>query len=217
MDKKIIKLKKKMYDVVSPEEYIQNSHIYDHPYTALEFKELDLVLPLKSKLDIINETGVYHTNVVNVLNTQTISDEYNSSNIVDLNSRNMKEVIEKSEAIKSLETEILTNSENIYEAKIKDTDSSALKLIKSAASMKHCDLDSYQQRFGANYNNDIRHLKNQGTGSKKKISLDKLVSIADKLDMKVELSLEDKSPDVPNPMGEKISVILNSVVEDEKE
>lgn len=214
MDKKIIKLNKKMYDVVTPQEYIQNSHIYNQSYTALAYPEIGRVLPVKSKLDIVNEVGVYSTNEINILNTQNISDDYSYSHVMDLNSRNMKEVIEKSEAIKSLETEILTNSENIYEAKIKDTDSEALKLIKTAATMKHCDLDSYQQRFGPNYNNDIRHLKNQGQGSKKKISLDKLVSIADKLDIKVELSLEDKSPNVPNPMGEKISVVLNSVEEE---
>ena len=211
-----MKLKKKMYDVVQPEEYMSNSDIYNSSHTALIYEGVG-VFPIKSKLDIVNEIGVYPTKEINIINIGEgeLPEEYSCDNIIDLNSKNMKEVLDKSEAIKSLENEILTNAENIYQPKIKNTDSPALQALKTSVGLKQCDLDSYAYRFGPNYNNDTRHLKNQST--KNKISLDKLVSIANNLDMQVILTIQDKSPDVPNPMGEQVTVILNGATDNEEE
>lgn len=216
MERKIAKINGKMYDVIQPEEYTRNSDIYNSSHTALEYKNIG-IFPIKNKIDIMNkEVGVYPTKDVNIMYTGTeLPNEYSCDNIIDLNSRNMKEVLDKNEAIKSLENEILTNAENVYVPKIKNTDSPALQSLKTAVGLKHCDLDSYAYRFGPNFNNDIRHLKNQG--NKSKISLDKLVSIADNLDMQVKLTIQDKSPDVPNPMGEEITTILNGAIENEEE
>ena len=216
MNRKITKLNNKMYDVITPEEYAKSPDIYNSTFTALSYDELGVVLPIRNRLDIVNEVGVYPTREVNIINTQNINEDYSSNRVLDLNSGNMREVLSKSEVIKSMESEILTSSDNVYCPKIREEDSPALKAIKNAAGMKSCDLDSYAYRFGSNYNNDIRHLKNlgEGKGKKVKISLDKLVSIADKLDMSVQLVIEDKSPDVPNPMKDKVVVLLNGTEEE---
>lgn len=70
--------------------------------------------------------------------------------------------------------------------------------------MKHIDLDSYEHRFGKNYNNDRRLFE------KPNISLLKLTSVCTALDIKATLILEDSSPDVPNPMGGVVTVELTS-------
>lgn len=208
MQKKITRIEKKMYDVVTVDEYLENSNLYNASSTAIEVPELNSVLPIKSKLDVMNETGICPSRSVNIINTNHLTDEYNSSNVIDLNSKNMKEVLMKTQAIKSLETEILLSSDNIYKAKIEETDSVALRALKEAIDKKQCDPDSYSQRFGPNYNNDIRLIKKSKRDGKNKISLDKLVSIADNMDIRVTLSLEDKNPNVPNPMNDKITVVL---------
>ena len=38
--------------------------------------------------------------------------------------------------------------------------------------------------------------------------MNKLISISDKLDMKVEIIISDKDSDVPNPIGEEIHAVL---------
>ena len=76
--------------------------------------------------------------------------------------------------------------------------------LKEAVIAKNIDLDKYEQRFGVNYNNDKR-LFNRNT-----ITMSKLKTMFDVLDMKATLIIEDKSEEVPNPMGKKIIVDLTT-------
>ena len=50
------------------------------------------------------------------------------------------------------------------------------------------------------YANDIRLL------NKESLSLAKLKTFAKNLDMKVSIVVEDKAPNVPNPIGDKIVI-----------
>ena len=168
MEKKITKIEKKLYDVVSVEEYLDNSNLYSASTTAIENKELNYALPIRSKLDIMNETGMYPTIEVNIINTSNITEENNLDNVIDLNSKSMTEVLRKTDAIRSLENEILLSSDNIYVAKIEETDSPALKALKEAIDKKQCDPDMYSQRFD-NYNNDIRLIKKSKKDGNNKI------------------------------------------------
>ena len=45
--------------------------------------------------------------------------------------------------------------------------------------------------------------------NKDNISLFKILEISNALDMKCTLLIEDKSPDVPNPMKKTVTVVLN--------
>ena len=77
-----------------------------------------------------------------------------------------------------------------------------MKALKTAVLEKRIDLDKYEPRFGSNYNNDKR-LFNKNT-----ISLSMTKRLCEALDIKATLILEDKSPDVPNPIGRTIKVDL---------
>ena len=73
--------------------------------------------------------------------------------------------------------------------------------LKTAVNNKHIDLDKYEHRFGENYANDKRLF------NKNNISLGKMKTIANALDMDITLTIKDV-PDAPNPIGEVIEVKL---------
>ena len=100
------------------------------------------------------------------------------------------------------ERTILTTIDNVFAPEIYNNDTPEMKAMKQAILDKHIDLDKYEPRFGPNYNNDKRLLK------KSSITFGKLRSICDALDMKVTMTIEDSSPDVPNPIGRSITVDL---------
>ena len=70
--------------------------------------------------------------------------------------------------------------------------------LKEAINGKQIDLANYEYKFGTNYNNDMRLL------SKPDITMNKLKSFLNKLDLKASIVIEDASDDVPNPLGRKI-------------
>lgn len=100
------------------------------------------------------------------------------------------------------ETDIITNPDNIFQPKPGENDSPAMTILKQAVCEKHIDIDKYDMRFGANFNNDKRLF------NKETISLPMLVRLCDGLDVKATLTLEDKDENTPNPIGRKISIEL---------
>lgn len=188
-----------IYDVVSIEDYQNNKLLYDNKFTAIE-KDGVLYPITKNK----NTPGYYNGGGlfgVYIKPEPSKLNEYSSSNIIDFNSiNNMKEMIEKNTALRDMEREILCSSDNKFKPIIHEKDDLEMKALKEAVIAKNIDLDKYESRFGSSYNNDKRLFK------KNNISLSKLKSIANNLDISVTLTLEDKSPDVPNPMGRKIVV-----------
>ena len=73
---------------------------------------------------------------------------------------------------------------------------------------KNIDIDKYADRFGENFPNDKRKLKDE------KITLFLLKRMAECLDMNVDLIISDKSPNVPNPIGIPIKVSLTGNFEE---
>lgn len=205
----------KMYDVCSLENYISNSDSYDASVTAINIG--DMVYPIKNKND--NRPGIYVGGVVSVTKDPTTNvNEYLASNIIDLNNlTDIRDAMNKQKMIKDMEAEGLSNPDNITVCPIDEQcDSPAMIGLKMALNKKHFDMDSYSQRWEGNYNNDRRLVlkappkdkNNPKSKDKHTISLQKIQSIAEKTDMKVTITFEDASPDVPNPMGEPISIVL---------
>ena len=106
--------------------------------------------------------------------------------------------------MKELEKNILTSSDNIFIPAEDPNDSPAMKALKEAVTNKKIDLNKYEPRFGANFNNDKRIF------SKENISLPMLVRMCNALDIKATLTLEDKNRDVPNPINKSISVEITT-------
>jgi hypothetical protein len=160
-----------------------------------------MVLPVIGKLD--DRIGIVIGDAVSFYNepkTEEEKNEYSSSNIIDFNKANtMKDIIEKKEHVKSLENEIIVNSDNIFIPRIDDNDSNEMRALKEAVIAKQIDINAYAPRFGKNFANTKR-LFNYNT-----ISLGKLKSITDALDMKCTLTIEDKNQEVPNPINKVIT------------
>ena len=104
--------------------------------------------------------------------------------------------------IEKSETDIITSPDNIFQPKPGDNDTPAMAALKQAVCEKHIDIDKYDMRFGANFNNDKRLF------NKDSISLPMLVRLCNGLDIKATLTLEDEAEDTPNPIGRKITAEL---------
>lgn len=189
-----------IYDVISREEYVKNPQLYDSQYVAIKGND-GFIYPIRSRTD--NRPG-YYTNDAFFFYKQPAVDEYqtySSQNIINFkNAETLRDIIKTQQKLVSEERTILTTIDNVFAPDIGENDTPEMKATKQAILDKHIDLDKYEPRFGPNYNNDKRLLK------KGRITFDKLRAIADALDIKATLTLEDKNPDVPNPIGRVITV-----------
>lgn len=195
------KINGRVTTVVTPEEVLENES-HQNKFTSVEIN--NIILPVKKSYDP-SSPGFYIMNSGKIGKFIYPSDEdiheYSLDNAVDFSDvKNMKELISKQEEVKRMESEVLSNSDNLFKPIIKENDSPEMKAMKTAICLKDIDLDLYQDRFADNFNNDKRLLKGPS------ITISKMKSICDKLDIKVTLTLSDANPDVPNPIGESISV-----------
>lgn len=205
MDVKKAKIENKILDVVSYEKYTSNLEVYANTNTAIEV-ELngeEYILPYRNPTD--DRPGVYPVgNTINFIKKPKEGQvEYTTENIIDFsNVNNMSDMISKQSQLRNIETEILTSPDDIFIPRIGENDSPEMVCLKTAVIKKHIDIDKYAPRFGPNHANDKRIFKDSST------TLFKMLRICNNLDIEVELTLRDKSPDVPNPIGEEVSVIL---------
>lgn len=194
----------KVYEVIDAEKFKSNPAFYsNNNFTAVQ--EGDFLYPIRAN---DNNPGVCVKNNLMIKFTKPYKgdeNEYSSKNMIDFsNPKDMKEVIEKANAFKDLEKEILTNPDNIFIPNIGVNDSPEMVALKTAVIEKHIDIDKYADRFDSNFFNDKRLFK------KSEISMGKLRNTCQNLDIKVTLTLEDARPDVPNPIGRVITVDLTS-------
>ncbi len=187
--------------VMDLKEVLGNPY-FQNKFTSVQIK--DVVLPVKTSYDPTS-AGLYISNNSKVgrivYPNENDKEEYSSKNIIDFsNVQNMKELIEKQEEVKKLESEVLSNSDNLFKPIPKENDFPEMKALKQAICLKNIDIDAYTDRFGDNFNNDKRLLKGSS------ITMSKMKSICNKLDLKVTLTISDASPNVVNPMNDVISV-----------
>lgn len=190
-----------IYDVIDIDEYYRDPSAYSS-YTAIKGGD-GYVYPIRTKTD--NRPGFYPTGCLDFFKQPVGSEAniYTQMNIIDFrNVTSLREVIQTQQKMLSEERTILTTIDNVFTPDISDNDTPEMKALKQAVIDKHIDLDKYEPRFGPNYNNDKRLMK------KNSITFGKLRSIADALDMKLSMTIEDAGPDVPNPIGRAITVEL---------
>ena len=195
------KIKNVMYDVCTLEQYTQNPNQYLKNHTAII--EGDYLYPVLSATQI--GPGV-HVNPGMISYFQTPTDnieEYKKENAIRFDDvKDIATMIDKLEAVKKIEDDVLTSADNIFSVKIKPGDTPEMVALKTAVNEKKIDLDKYEHRFGSNYHNDKRLF------NKPSISLGMLKRVTSALDMQVTMTIED-APDAPNPIGRKIEVQLN--------
>ena len=198
----------KLMDVVSLSEYTKNPDLYSTEYTAIEFDDINVVLPIKNKNQfdkqspgvIIKSKGLFHEVV---LPKDEVMDKYSMDHVIDLSdASSIGELMKKQQQIKDIEHDMLTTIDNKFQPKIGENDSPAMKALKTAVIEKGIDINKYAPRFKDNFGNDKRHFV------KDKISMQMLERLCKGLDIRATLTLEDMNEDVPNPIGRQITVDL---------
>lgn len=204
-----------IYDVVTYEEYVANRAYLNPAYTAIKHTD-GFLYPIRKNGDF--RPGMYDSGPMDFFVPPTGSDAgvYSQQCIIDFDkAETFKEIIQCQQKLASEERSILTTINNQYVPEIGENDTPEMQALKQSITDKHIDLDRYEHRFGPNYNNDKRLLK------KDSITFGKLRTVCNALDIKASLTLEDASPDVPNPMGRSITVDLTgpgmSVIDNESE
>lgn len=194
----------KIVEVITFDQFAQQPNAYPLGYIAIDGGN-DIIYPIRGKAD--SRPGFYPSNGICKFKDPSPEevDSYSANNITDFSKpSDIGELIAKQNKLKQQERTILTNADNIFQPQIKPDDYPAMIALKTAVNAKGIDFESYAHRFGENKNNDKRLFE------KPNITLTKMVSICNNLDIKAILTLQDANPDVPNPMGESITVDLTA-------
>lgn len=207
-----------MYDVFDYDHFVAeklDSKPGIYPVGVIEeVGDKSIVLPYKGKYNNQTTPGIYSAGVIDfkVLPDESEMYKYESKIINMSNMDDAKELINSQETIKRLETSHLTTTpDNVTQLPIGEKDKPAMRLLKMGINAKHINLDDYGPRFGSNYPNDKRQLKNDNA------TLNIINRYCDKCDMELLLTLRDKNPDVPNPIGRSITVSLSENYSEEDE
>ena len=190
------------YEAVSFDEYQAHKEMYDSMDTAIVYG--DTVYPVRSRTD--TRPGMYEMGPFFHFKDPEDEEEadlYSANRVINFRDQtNIRGVIAQQNAMRSQERAVLTTPDNIYVPMKLEDDSQAMRGLKQAIEMKHIDLDKYESRFGSNYANDKRIL------TSKDITLSKLTTMANALDLGLTLTITDKDPEVANPINGQIVVDL---------
>ena len=197
-----------LYTIYDFEEGIRH---HEEPNIAVE--EDGIVYPVISKTNAYGQTGVFVDGcMATFVNASDKPENYKVDNlkVIDFsNTKSMKEQIEKNAELREMEETVLVSPDNIFNAKPKPTDLPEMIALKQAVNQKHIDINKYAYRFGDNFNNDRRLFE------KPTITLSKLKTIAEALDMSCYIIIEDIDKDVPNPIGSQVKVRITNIEEGE--
>lgn len=210
-----VSLNNRINNLVTYEQYMSNPNAYVPKETVIAING--------TMYPVITQTAYESGTVGIVMNTDRFINRYNNPSpydkeymvegnekVIDFNkTKSYHEVIEKQQKVRDLKNEILTNSDNKTVLKIGDNDAPAMVGIKTAINCKECDINAYEQNFEGNFPNDRRIL------SEDNITLGKIIKFANAMDMKISMTIEDKNPDVPNPIGRSVTVELTGGSDDE--
>ena len=205
-------IKGETYNVLSYDEFVNSRQLWDIGNIAVveEINGDKYVLPYKG--DYVegktNQPGIYSAgSLINFIVTPNEREEENYKNIpiITISSNDdIETILKKENVLSKLAEPWITNPDNITQINIKETDEPGMKCLKSAINSKHCDIDKYNQRFGQNFPNDKRQLKNSS------VTLKIIDRYCDNLDMEAILTIRDREPGVPNPINHPISVSLTT-------
>lgn len=221
MDVRIATIDGKLVDVLSTDEYANKWRMFQDNPSMYQSSALDIsdkngeryILPFRNKTD--DRPGIYNEGAIYKIRFPKSDEDmkeysYGSNDVVDIgNSGNVKTFLDRNKQVRDMEAVILTDIDDVYSPPMLQNDSPEMRAFKEAIASKHCDINKYAPRFGDNFLNDKRILKTPN------ITMNKLVSMSQKMDIEVELILRNAKDDVPNPMDKDIHVILTSSGGDE--
>lgn len=197
-------------DVIDYKEYSDNLEMYqgrsDVAIPVVTPRGKNILLPIKGDYNP-NATlpGVYNAGSVDFLiyPQEEFTSRYEPKELISMsNMDDIRDLIKAGDAAKKLDEPFITSPDCITSIPIKDTDQPEMRGLKMALNAKNIDIDKYASRFGDNYPNDKRQLKNSNA------TLKIIKRFCENCDMEATLTFRDKNPDVANPMGTEIVVSL---------
>lgn len=200
---KKVELGRKIYTVVSKEEYTKNNDLYNPKSTAIMLG--DKVLPVRNP-SIDTEPGIYYKDddpIAEIVKpSESEINEYSSERIIDFdNSKDIGDIIAKNTMLRDLQSDLMVSgSDNIFYLSINPDDTPEMKALKTAINSKQVDKKVYEDRF-SQFQNDMRLLKGNS------ITLSKLIGICDGFDISCIMTLKDRDGAV-NPMGIEVTMDL---------
>lgn len=203
-----------MYDLLTYEEYVDTKEIAPNTAILTKFNDKDIVLPIKGNYNGQTTPGVYNAGCIDFVIKPTTENvhQYTPSKIIEMsNNTAMKDILERKDILARLDEPWITSPDNITQFTITDEDRPEMRCLKTALNKKKIDIDKYAPRFGDNFPNDKRQLKNNGA------TLNIIKRFCKCLDMEALMILRDKNPNVPNPIGSEILVSLTDEYFDEEE
>ena len=203
-------------DVVDYDEYSSHIDCYsgrNDVAIPVDMKGREILLPVKGRYSSnVTLPGVYNAGCVDFLiyPDEAFAERYIPKDFISMsNTDDIRELIKNGDAARKLDEPFITSPDSITCIPIKDTDQPEMKGLKMALNAKNIDIDKYAARFGDNYPNDKRQLKNSNA------TLKIIKRFCENCDMEAILTFRDKNPDVPNPMNTEITVSLTDEIDEE--
>lgn len=195
-----------MYDILDQDEFAKKPVYVENTGMLRTYNGQQIILPIREGYtDSTVVPGVYNEGCINfvVYPEDDMVKDYIPEKIVRMdNKMELKDVLEKREIIARLDEPWITSPDSITQFVISDEDKPEMVCLKSALNAKKVDIDKYSARFGQNFPNDKRQLKNNSA------TLNIIKRFCKNMDMECLITLRDKNPDVPNPMSEEITFSL---------
>ena len=203
-------------DVVDYDEYSNHIDCYsgrNDVAIPVDMRGREILLPIKGRYSSnVTLPGVYNAGCVDFLiyPDEAFVERYMPKDFISMsNTDDIKELIKNGDAARKLDEPFITSPDSITCIPIKETDQPEMKGLKMALNAKNIDIDKYAARFGDNYPNDKRQLKNSNA------TLKIIKRFCENCDMEAILTFRDKNPDVPNPMNTEITVSLTDEIDEE--
>ena len=203
-------------DVVDYDEYSNHIDCYsgrNDVAIPVDMRGREILLPVKGRYSSnVTLPGVYNAGCVDFLiyPDEAFAERYIPKDFISMsNTDDIKELIKNGDAARKLDEPFITSPDSITCIPIKETDQPEMKGLKMALNAKNIDIDKYAARFGDNYPNDKRQLKNSNA------TLKIIKRFCENCDMEAILTFRDKNPDVPNPMNTEITVSLTDEIDEE--
>ena len=203
-------------DVVDYDEYSNHIDCYsgrNDVAIPVDMRGREILLPIKGSYSSnVTLPGVYNAGCVDFLiyPDEAFVERYMPKDFISMsNTDDIRELIKNGDAARKLDEPFITSPDSITCIPIKDTDQPEMKGLKMALNAKNIDIDKYAARFGDNYPNDKRQLKNSNA------TLKIIKRFCENCDMEAILTFRDKNPDVPNPMNTEITVSLTDEIDEE--
>ena len=203
-------------DVVDYDEYSNHIDCYNGRNDVaipVDMRGREILLPVKGRYSSnVTLPGVYNAGCVDFLiyPDEAFAERYIPKDFISMsNTDDIRELIKNGDAARKLDEPFITSPDSITCIPIKETDQPEMKGLKMALNAKNIDIDKYAARFGDNYPNDKRQLKNSNA------TLKIIKRFCENCDMEAILTFRDKNPDVPNPMNTEITVSLTDEIDEE--